>query len=287
MAEVSREDLKLFTESIVSLPLATVSSFLAEQNIQSYLVGGFIRDALLRRGTADIDIAVAADALKIAPKIAAALGGKYVLLDEANGIGRVILFREGAPSAKGQWYFDFSTVKGNIEEDLARRDFTIDAMAVDLGQLVESSTDAQLIDPFNGWDDLQRGMIRAVADTAFESDPARLLRAVRLAAELGFTIDKETEALIRRYHHLVADVAGERIREELLRLLAISQSEQLLPYLEELGLLTALIPELAQTKGVEQPKEHFWNVFDHSLKTVMAVDFVLRQGAWLKDTGFG
>ena len=280
MAEVSREDLKLFTESIVSLPLATVSGFLAEQNIQSYLVGGFIRDALLRRDTADIDIAVAADALKIAPKIATALGGRYVLLDEANGIGRVILFSEGAPSAKGQWYFDFSTIKGNIEEDLARRDFTIDAMAVDLGQLVESSTDAQLIDPFNGWDDLQRGMIRAVADTAFESDPARLLRAVRLAAELGLTIDKETEALIRRYHHLVADVAGERIREELLRLLAISQSEQLLPYLEELGLLTALIPELAQTKGSQQPKEHFWDVFDHSIQTVAAVDFLLRQGDW-------
>ncbi|GAH96198.1 unnamed protein product [marine sediment metagenome] len=121
-------------------------------------------------------------------------------------------------------------------------------------------------------------MIRTVAETAFESDAARLLRAVRLAAELGFSIDKETEALIRRQSYLIARVAGERVRDELLRLLAIPQAEQLLPYLDKLGLITAMIPELAQAKGVEQPKEHFWNVFDHSLRTVIAVDFLLRQG---------
>jgi len=235
---------------------------------------------LLRRDTADIDIAVAADALKVAAKVATALGGRYVLLDEVNGVGRVVLSSEEAPSAKGQWYLDFSTVKGNIEDDLARRDFTIDAIAVDLGRLGKDYTDVQVIDPFNGWGDLKRGIIRAVTDTAFESDPARLLRAVRLAAELGFSIDNETEALIRRYHHLVAGVAGERIREELLRLLVVAQAGQLLPYLEELSLLTTVIPELAQAKGVNQPKEHFWDVFDHSIQTVAATDFLLRQGDW-------
>ncbi len=280
MIEVSKKDLKLLIEPKVSLLLASVSSFLAEQNIQSYLVGGFIRDALLRRDTADIDIAVAADALEVAPRVASALGGRYVLLDEVNGVGRVVLFNEEAPSARSQWYLDFSTIKGNIEDDLARRDFTIDAMAVDLGQLGRDSADIQLIDPFDGRGDLQRRMIRVVANTAFESDPARLLRAVRLAAELGFGIDNETEALIRRYHHLVTNVAGERTREELLRLLAVPRAEQLLPYLEELGLLTAVIPELAQAKEANQPKEHFWNVFDHSIQTAVATDFLLRQGGW-------
>jgi len=123
-------------------------------------------------------------------------------------------------------------------------------------------------------------VIRAVAQTAFESDGARLLRAVRLAAELGFSIDNNTEALIRRYSHLIASVAGERVREELLRLLAIPRAEQLLPYLDKLELLTVIIPELARTKEIKQPKEHFWDVFDHSLKTVVAVDFLLKQGAW-------
>jgi len=278
MIEANKENLKRFIESRASLPLATVSSFLAEQNIQSYLVGGFVRDALLGRDTADIDIAVAADALNIAPKVAAAFCGRYVLLDEANGVGRVALPSEGAPSAGRQWYLDFSTIKDNIEEDLARRDFTIDAIAVDLGQLGKEHV--QVIDPFNGWDNLQQGIIRAVTDTAFESDPARLLRAVRLAAELGFSIDNDTETLIRRHHHLAADVAGERIREELLRLLSVSHAGQILSYLEELGLLTAVIPELAQTKGTTQPKEHFWDVFDHSIQTVAATDFLLRQGDW-------
>ena len=279
-----------------SLLLTKVSNFLTEQDIQSYVVGGFVRDVLLGRDTADIDLAVEADAVEIAPKVATAIGGKYVLLDEVNRVGRVVLINKEAPSTKGQWKLDFSTVKGSIKQDLARRDFTIDAMAVDLRKIVNQPHPPTLsplkkrrevppkppilIDPFNGWNDLHQRVIRAVAKTAFESDAARLLRAVRLAAELGFGIDNETEALIQGYSYLIAGVAGERVREELLRLLAIPRAEQLLPYLDKLGLLTAMIPELAQTKGVKQPKEHFWDVFDHSLKTVVAVDFLLRQGAW-------
>ncbi len=275
--------MKLFIEPNALLLLTKLSNFLTEQDIQSYVVGGFVRDVLLGRDTADIDIAVTADALEIAPKLATALSGKYVLLDRINRVGRVILVNKGEPSTKGQWKLDFSTVKGTIEQDLAQRDFTINAIAVDLSQLGKDYADVPLIDPFNGWNDLHQGVIRTVAETAFESDAARLLRAVRLAAELSFSIDKETEALIRRQSYLIARVAGERIREELLRLLAIPQTGQLLPYLDKLGLITAMIPELAQAKGVEQPKEHFWNVFDHSLETVIAVDFLLRQGAWPKN----
>ncbi len=267
-------------ESRGSLLLTKVSNFLTEQDIQSYVVGGLVRDVLLGRDTADIDIAVASDALVVAPKVATALGGKYVLLDRVNRVGRVVLIDNGAPSPESQWELDFSTFIGNIEDDLAQRDFTIDAIAIDLSQLVKDYSDVQLIDPFNGVDDLRQGVIRVVAETAFKSDAARLLRAARLAAELGFSIDKKTESLIRRYSYLIASVAGERVREELLRLLAVPGAGQFLPYLDELGLLTAVFPELAQAKRIEQPKEHFWNVFDHSLKTVIAVDFLLRQGAW-------
>ncbi|MFC2005799.1 CCA tRNA nucleotidyltransferase [Chloroflexota bacterium] len=267
-------------ESEILLLLTKVSNFLAEQDIESYVVGGLVRDVLLGRNTADIDIAVALDALEIAPKVADILGGKYVLLDRINKVGRVVLVDKKAPSTKVQRVLDFSTFKGNIEQDMARRDFTIDAMAIDLNQFGKGFADAQLIDPFNGWDDLHRGVIRAVAETAFESDAARLLRAVRLASELGFIIDTKTEALIQHHSYFVASVAGERVREELLRFLAVSGAGQFLPYLEKLSLLTALFPELADTKGVEQPKEHFWNVFEHSLKTVEAVDFLFREGAW-------
>lgn len=279
MVAIDEKDLKLVIEPAASLLLTKVSNFLTEQNVKWYVVGGFVRDMLLARDTADIDIAVAADALEIAPKIAAALDGKYVLLDKVNRVGRVVLVNRGAPSSRGQWELDFSTFEGNVEHDLAQRDFTIDAMAFDLLQSKRDHIDVRLVDPFNGWNDLRQGVIRAVTETAFTSDAARLLRAVRLAAELGFRVSPETEALLRRYSYLIAEVAGERVREELLRLLALPQAD-LLPYLDRLGLLTAIIPELAQTKKVAQPNEHCWDVFDHSLKTVVAVDFLLRQGKW-------
>ena len=266
---------KTFTrlmESPTGEVLVRVGDFLAAQGIEAYLVGGLVRDVLLGRETADIDLAVSADALDVAAKVAAALDGRYVLLDRENRIGRVVL--------ADAWELDFSTFDGSIEQDLARRDFTCNAMAVNLHQLLKGTTDIRLIDPFKGWDDLRRGVIRAVTEDVFTADAARLLRAVRLAAELGFKIDGPTEALIQRDASLIAAVAGERVREELLRLLAVADSGQSLSHLDKLGLLTIIFPELALTKGVAQPKEHFWDVFEHSLKTVAAVDFLLRQGRW-------
>jgi len=265
------------------LLLNTVNDLLAAQGIQAYIVGGFVRDMLLGRDTVDIDIAVAANALEIASEVARALDGRYVLLDSENGIGRVVLLSEEAPSAKGRWELDFSAFKGSIEQDLARRDFTVDAMAIDLSKLLAGFQDVQVIDPFGGRNDLERGVIRVVTGSALEADAARLLRAVRLSAELGFAIDRDTETQIKRHSVLIRDVAAERVREELLRILAISGDRELLSYLDRLGLLTAVMPELAQMKGVKQPREHFWDVFEHSLKTVVAVDFVLRQGAWQYD----
>ncbi len=269
--------MKLSIETGTSSLLATVNNLLAGQGIKSYLVGGFIRDTLLKRETADIDIALAGDALEIAPGIADALGGKFIRLDEANKMGRVVVAEKKAPSG-GRWQLDFAAFEGSIEQDLGRRDFTIDAMAVDLGELTRD--DIHLIDPFNGRADLKDKIIRAVSGTVFSSDAARLLRAVRLAAELDFTLDSQTEALVKRHALLIAGVAGERVREELLRLLAVPDSGRLLPYLDELGLLTALFPEMAAAKGVEQPREHFWDVFEHSLKVVAAVDFILHRGSW-------
>ena len=244
--------------------LTKVNDLLSGEGV--YLVGGFVRDALLGRATADIDLAVAQDGVEVAQKLADALGGRFVLLDRVNRVGRVVIADKEAPS--GRWELDFSSFQGSIESDLARRDFTIDAIAVDLGE-----TAIHPIDPFNGRADLKKGIVRAVSKTTFQTDAVRLLRAVRLAAELGFSLDKQTEVQLRQDCHLISGVAGERVREELLRLLAVPQSRRFLPYLDKLGLVTAIIPELAEAKGVAQPKEHFWDVLDHSIETVIAVDF--------------
>jgi poly(A) polymerase len=258
--------------------LERTSGLLDEFGVRGYLVGGFVRDTLLDQATLDIDIAVAADAPEVARRVADDLAGKYILLDEIFGVARVVI--NGAGSTGEQWQLDFSSCEGDIEQDLARRDFTIDAMAVDMNELVKDCRGAHLIDPFNGCEDLDQRVVRSVGGEAFKEDAVRLLRAVRLAAELSFRIDRETEAQIRRYARLISDIAGERVREELLRILIMPGSGRFVKYLNELGLLTAVLPELAVTKGVEQPKEHFWDVFDHSLETVVAVDFLLRQGDW-------
>ncbi len=254
--------------------LNKISRFLSEEGIPAFLVGGFVRDMLLGRATADIDIAIAADALAVAPQVAAVLGGKYVLLDDVNLIGRVVL-----PDIK--WQIDFTTLQGDIKQDLARRDFTIDAMAIELDKSMETTLNAgSLIDPFNGREDLRRRLVKAISGTVFEADAARLMRAVRIAAELGFRIDESTENLILHDSRLITGVAGERLREELLRLLAIPGAGQRLFYLDELGLLTALVPEMSPARGVTQPWVHVWDVFDHSIHTVSAVEFLLREGTW-------
>jgi poly(A) polymerase len=286
--------------------LAKISHLLAIQKKQGYIVGGFIRDWLLKRETNDIDIAVSGDARTIAQEVAEEIGGKFVLLDDINNIARVVVIEDSQSrrtsqnpeSRDAEWHFDFSSFTGDIESDLARRDFTINAMALELSQFVTASkvthtssrksakplaekrSPLKLIDPFSGKEDLRDKIVRGVSEQIFEADAARLLRAVRLAAELDFTIEPETESLIHRYSQAITEVSAERVREELLRLLTLPRAAYYLRYLDKLGLLLALIPELAEGKGVEQPTVHFWDVFEHSLQTVAAVEFLLRESDW-------
>jgi len=268
--------------------LASVCRNLKENKTTAYLIGGAVRDMLLGRDTTDIDIAIDGNALAIASQIAHATGGVYVPLDEANRIGRVVL---GEPDSGKRWYFDFSSLRGSIAADLAERDFTINALAIDLSLiasknicfygLLQNLVDLPIIDPFAGQSDLHLGIIRAVSPRVFNDDPVRLLRAVRLMAELDFNIDGLTESLIKQRAGLAVGVAGERIHEEMLRLLNVPDSGRLLRYLDELGILTVLVPELIPARETTQPKEHHWNVLDHSLNTATAVDFLLHQGRWL------
>ncbi|MDH4068443.1 MAG: hypothetical protein OEU97_05925, partial [Dehalococcoidia bacterium] len=269
-----------------SAVLAKISQLLTIQKKQGYIVGGFIRDRLLKRRTNDIDIAVSGDAISIARKIAKQLGGKFVLLDDVHNVARVVVIEGEQPEKPAQnqelrgteWHFDFSSFKGDIKSDLARRDFTINAMAVELSQFAAAWTanrmrsrksaaavaqkrpSLKLIDPFSGKQDLRDKIVRRVSQQIFEADAARLLRAVRLAGELNFTIEPETESLIRRYSQSITDVPGERVREELLRLVSLPRAAYYLRYLDKLGVLFTLIPELAEGKGVEQPTVHFWDV---------------------------
>jgi poly(A) polymerase len=270
---------KLFKPHInpqTSLIINELASLLASLDIRSFVTGGFLRDVMLKKETADIDIALETDALKAAPKIAEGFNGKSVTLDEKDGIVRIIL-----PDRKH--YIDLVSALDGTTYDLKRRDFTINAMAINLSELsrgLKEGAAIPVIDPCNGVDDIKTKLIRVVDNNIFEKDPVRLLRAIRLAMELDFTLTTETELLMKDSAHLLSKIAGERLREELIKILAIPRSDRLPVYMEELGLITALFPELAKSRDVEQPKEHTWDVLYHSLNTVAAVDFVLREGDW-------
>jgi poly(A) polymerase len=274
MSLLVKEYSKLSIKPEAARLLTEISRLLAARNIRAYIVGGFVRDTLLEQSTADIDIAVDEDALVIARDIASSLSGKDITLDDINLVGRVVI-----PGR--QWHIDFTTLKGSIEEDLARRDFTINAMACPLDEDIVTGIDSDnIIDPYHGRRDLERRTLRALNDDIFKADAARLMRALRISAELGFTIDESTERLISQDCRLITRVPGERVREELLRLLAIAGAGKRLFHMDKLGLLTALIRELAPAKGVDQPHAHVYDVFEHSLHTVSAVEFVLREGDW-------
>ena len=140
MPVLVKDNVKPVIEPDASRLLTEISRFLAAKDIAAFIVGGFVRDMLLGRATDDIDIAVAADALEIAREVAAALNGSYVALDDVNRVGRVVL-----PDKK--WQVDFTTLQGDIRQDLSRRDFTIDAMAIELEKSLDTVIDIRYYRP--------------------------------------------------------------------------------------------------------------------------------------------
>lgn len=260
----------LFVRADAVAILARLRTLLDSLGIECYIVGGYVRDGFLERADHDIDLVVPNNALEVARRVADALEATFVLLDEMHQVARVILWQNDE-----SWYLDFATMRGSIEDDLNKRDFTIDAIAVHLDQFESGWNTVDIIDPLDGFTDLQGKKIKVVSESVFIDDPVRLLRAFRLAAELDFSIDDQTQDLLQRDCGLIASVSGERIREELGRVLETDKAADTLRYLNQNGLLDLLFPELAVSKGVEQPKEHYWNVFDHSMETVVAVERLL------------
>ena len=152
---------------------------------EAYVVGGTVRDVLLGRTTRDVDVAIAGDALAWAREAAAALGAHFVLLDDENAVARLVLPAGGAAA-----YIDVARLQGTVEEDARRRDFTIDALAEPLGERT-------VLDACGGLADLDARIVRMNGAGVLDADPLRLLRAVRIADELGFAIEPATMAAIR------------------------------------------------------------------------------------------
>jgi hypothetical protein len=202
---------------------------------QVWLVGGAVRDHFLQRQSFDLDFVVAGDALRLARRIADALGGKYYDLDTERGAGRVL-----APGSNGEeWVFDFTQMRGSsLQDDLWYRDFTINALAFDPHNL------DILIDPTGGLRDLNDSILRACKSEAIQNDPVRALRAVRIASELEFRIEANTIQQVKTVCPLLVHVSVERLRDELFRMLDHKQPARSLRLLDHLGLFETLFSEL-------------------------------------------
>jgi len=245
-------------------PWQVVQRVAVERGVHLWPVGGAVRDALLGRPIHDWDFAVERDALGLARAVADALGGDFYPLDAERDTGRVILKTESGARLE----LDFAVLRGDtLEADLAARDFTINALAVD--------EDNVPVDPTGGLADLEARRVRAVSEHAFRDDPLRLLRAVRVEAELGFEIEPQTTAWILRDAPLLAQPSAERLRDEFVRLLALPGAAASVQRLDEFGLLVHVIPELEPLKGVMQSPPHTLDVWQHTLATVDALEGII------------
>ncbi len=245
-----------------------VIAWFARQDAEIYLVGGCVRDRLLGRTIYDLDLTVAGDGLTLARQLANHFAGDYFPLDRIRSTGRAILHG----SQDEVLIVDIARFRGSdLAADLADRDFTINALASSV------RTPAAVIDMHGGRSDLAAGQIRPVSDACIRDDPLRALRAVRQAAELGFRCTEDMERLIRRDGHLLPSVSAERIRDELSRLLAQPGASTQLSYLDELGLLTTVIPELEPMRDLAQPPPHHLDALVHSVATVRALEDIVSR----------
>lgn len=239
-----------------------VRALAASQGLDAYVVGGSVRDVLLGRPMRDLDLVVDREALALTRAIADGCGGHFVVLDAGRSVGRAVI--EGAAVR----YVDVATLHGSLEHDLRRRDLTVDAMAAPLAG-------GAVIDVSGGLADLAASLVRMTSPRAFDDDPLRLLRATRLASELGFVIEPATAEAIRARAGRANEPAPERRRDELMRIFSLDDSLGALRLVDALGLLDILLPEVAAGRGVEQPREHAFNVLEHSLRTVGTLDVML------------
>lgn len=251
-------------------------------NERLYIVGGAVRDFLLGRPVVDLDL-VCRYARKAAQQAAKECNGSLVVLDDQNKIYRVVL-REPHPYKT----LDFAEMQGaSIEKDLARRDFTVNAMAMRISEVGFRISDLKirnpqseirniLIDPFQGQKDLKNKILRGVSAGAFKDDPLRVLRAFRFMAQLGFKVEAQTLGWIKRSKALLDKVAAERIRHELLVLFEQPKVSDTLRAMDSMGLLTQIFPDLEAGRRTAIRYYGKGGVLKHALATVEAFEHLVR-----------
>ena len=232
--------------------ISQLHAFAEARGVQLYLVGGSVRDLLLNRPFADLDFALADDAIAFAKAFADEIGEAFVKLEEQPPAARVVI-RETRRT------LDFAGFRAEtLQADLCLRDLTINTMALDLSSLL-TKPEVILINPCDGFSDLQTRTLRFPSERVVTDDPLRLLRVYRFSAQLRFEISEATIDLIRQHRNRLPQVSSERIRDELIKILNVQNATAYLRYMDETRLLSQIIPEIEEMRGPGQ------NTLDRSL----------------------
>lgn len=248
--------------------------WLAGQKLEAYVVGGSVRDALLRRPSHDLDLAVASNGRLVARRIANQFNGAYYSLDASRDTGRALLPQEDGTTL----VVDVACLRGgSLVEDLGDRDFTINAMAVRV------SDPDLVIDLHHGREHLAEGILVPVSSNSIHNDPIRALRAVRMVSQFNLSLATDTVAQIEAESLRLRAESGERLRDELAKLFVLERSASSLAEMDRLGLLMPIFPELGPLCGLEQSLPHRLHVLDHSLQAVQELESILSRLAANKD----
>jgi putative nucleotidyltransferase with HDIG domain len=236
-------------------PAVRAARAAADDAVGVWVVGGAVRDALLERPVTDVDLAVDGDVETFARALSSAADGHPFELSDEFATWRVQAREE-------PWHIDLAGLRGDtIETDLGARDFTVDAIAVPL-------RGGELLDPFGGVDDLDRGVLRAAGERSFADDPLRILRAARIAAALELTVEPGTLTLARDEARRAAEPAGERQLGELRGIVAGPHPVRGIELMDELGATPVVLPELEALRGVEQNPYHHLDAHGHTIEVL-------------------
>ena len=265
-----------------------------EENMPAFVIGGFVRDCILGRVTHDIDIVVQGSGIEFARKFARRLGENIPVSVFRNFGTAMVKYQEKEiefVGARKESYRKDSrkpiVEDGSLEDDQKRRDFTINAMAISLNK----ENYGELVDPFNGREDIKNKVLQTPLEPAqtFSDDPLRMMRAIRFASELEFTIESETLMGIKKSAFRINIVSKERISDEFNRILQTAKPSVGLKLLDETGLMPLIFPEFNELKGVhEENGQRHKDNFYHTLQVVdnitrVSDDLWLRWAAMLHD----
>lgn len=244
---------------------------------QIFLVGGAVRDALLGVKNYDLDFVVASGAREAAKLIANHFGGDCYVMDELRNTCRAIIRKEGK-----KINIDFSIMRGaSIEEDLKSRDFTINALAINV-----SDPDV-IIDPLHGMTDLDNRDLKPCAASSFLNDPVRCLRAVRFIQSYNLKYDQTVSDMIFKASNLIFSVSVERLRDELFNIFEKTNIRTSLQLMREFGNFSVIFPELLELQNLSATKPHVHDGLQHSLRVVELIqliyDFLVKEKAIIDD----